>query len=74
MPKQLIVKGHTLPYEGRVSTFMRMGSGPGKGKCSCGAESSETLPTTAARQRWHREHKQAILDQRMGPEGVGTGQ
>lgn len=58
------LKGHGLRFEGRVNGYFGMGSGPGKGRCSCGAE-SETLPTTAARQRWHRQHKAraaALLD------------
>lgn len=61
MAKQLIVKGHTLPLEGRVMNWRGPGSGPGRGRCSCGATSEEELPTTAARQRWHREHKLAVL-------------
>ena len=55
-----LVKGHTLLFEGRVSTYHGYGTGPGRGRCSCGAE-SETLPTTAARKRWHREHKDASV-------------
>jgi hypothetical protein len=69
MPKQLIVKGHYLRHEGRV---FRIGeryylslrwverSGPGLCRCSCGWE-SESLPTTAARQRAHRAHKEAVV-------------
>lgn len=55
------VPGHTLWHEGRILTYHGWGSGEGKGLCSCG-EQSPALPTTAARQRWHREHKQAVLD------------
>lgn len=62
MPKQLIVKGHTLPFEGRVYGYLGLASGPGLGRCSCGVTSGKQLPTTAARQRWHREHKQAVID------------
>lgn len=49
-------------YEGRVpDPFARWGqrNGPGSALCECG-ERSPDLPTTAARQRWHRDHKQAI--------------
>lgn len=52
--------GHTLPHEGRVLVYGGWSKGPGKARCSCGAESSETLPTIAARQRWHRWHKDAV--------------
>lgn len=31
----------------------------GRALCECGAE-SPVLPSTAARKRWHREHKDAI--------------
>ncbi len=31
-------------------------SGQGRAVCSCGAY-SESLPTAAARRRWHNEHK-----------------
>lgn len=34
--------------------------GRGVGACSCGAK-SEPLPSNAARKRWHREHKQAVV-------------
>lgn len=60
------IKGHGLRGEGRVlSTGGWVKSGPDVGRCECGA-SSDHLPNTAARKRWHREHKQAVLDQR-GP-------
>lgn len=39
----------------------RLGTGPGKGRCSCGVTSEWELPTTAARQRWHRIHKGDVL-------------
>lgn len=53
--------GHTLPYEGRVKSYFGLGNGPGRAKCSCGAESS-ALESTAARQRWHRQHKDEIRE------------
>lgn len=61
MPKQLRVRGHTLPYEGRVKRAGFLGNGTGFGKCSCGASSRVPLPDTAARQRWHRDHKADVL-------------
>lgn len=33
----------------------------GHGHCSCGAMSDHEI-TTAARQRWHREHKAAVAN------------
>lgn len=61
MSAQVRVKGHTLPFEGRVRSVYRYGSGPGHGRCSCGAASADMLPSTAARQRWHRQHKSDVL-------------
>jgi hypothetical protein len=63
MAKQLRVPGHTLPWEGRVSDYTAywgVRGGSGRTHCSCGEQSPE-LPSTAARQRWHREHKEAFL-------------
>lgn len=60
MAKQLRVPGHALRFEGRVRTGWTYGSGPGTAQCSCGEE-SPCLLTTAARQRWHREHKAAVV-------------
>lgn len=54
------LKGHGLRNEGRVRSWCGWGSGPGRARCSCGEESS-TLPTTASRQRWHREHKDRVV-------------
>jgi hypothetical protein len=60
------VKGHGLRWEGRaLSIDARLHNGVGHGRCECGGRSPE-LPNTAARKRWHREHKQAVLDQ-LGP-------
>lgn len=58
-----VVKGHGLQWEGKTRDQWMYGSGitAGVGHCSCGGRSPE-LPTTAARQRWHKKHKQAILD------------
>lgn len=55
-----LVPGHVLKNEGRVWGGLAWGSGPGLGRCLCGA-TSETLTTNAARQQWHREHKAEIL-------------
>lgn len=67
------VVGHELRNEGRVFRigeryYASLGSGerngPGSARCSCGAE-SPSLPTTAARQRWHRQHKADVLARRV---------
>jgi hypothetical protein len=55
---------HELPWEGRVEdslAYWGVRHGEGTTSCSCG-EQSPVLPTTAARQRWHREHKDAIRE------------
>lgn len=61
------VEGHTLWYEGAVHDAsglvvlpIRRG-GRGRGRCSCNAL-SEMLDSGAARRRWHRRHKQEVLD------------
>jgi hypothetical protein len=54
--------GHALPYEGRIAdrlAYWGSRGGEGATRCSCGEE-SPVLPSTSARQRWHREHKDAI--------------
>jgi hypothetical protein len=54
--------GHGLRYEGKTPDPLApwgQRNGPGPARCECGWE-SEPLPTTAARQRAHREHKEAI--------------
>lgn len=61
--KQLRVTGHTLRYEGRVPGAHWPGNGEGQCLCSCG-ERSVNLPSTAARQRWHKKHKQAVMAER----------
>lgn len=62
MSKQLIVKGHTLPFEGRLVGQWHQDGGNGEGatKCRCGVP-SPVLPSTAERQRWHRAHKLDVL-------------
>ncbi len=63
MAKQLRVPGHMLRDSGRIWVgwpLLRYSYGPGYGVCSCG-ERSPDLPSTAARQRWHRQHKEALL-------------
>jgi hypothetical protein len=76
------VKGHGLRGEGlafvQEPAYFGGPSGPrmvfdqkGQGLCHCGAW-SPILPTTAARRRWHREHKQAVLDER-GPAATCVG-
>lgn len=34
--------------------------GPGHAKCSCREVSGESLPTGAARRRWHGRHKEQV--------------
>lgn len=57
-----LVKGHTLLFEGSPcgDAFWKR-SGTGRGKCSCGIM-SPLLPSNAARQRWHRQHKQEMRE------------
>jgi hypothetical protein len=46
------VKGHAWrPTKG----------GAGRALCECGKK-SPVLPSTAARKRWHRQHKDAVRD------------
>lgn len=60
--------GHALRREGAVyddngrlldSGGQVVRSGPGRAKCECGAL-SEVLPSTSARQKWHRDHKRTV--------------
>lgn len=63
--------GHELLFEGQpcgVHFYARNGNG--LGKCSCG-ELSELLPTNAARQRWHRQHKADIAAKIAHPRKEG---
>lgn len=59
-----LLKGHALWREGRACTpngfDLVDGSLPGYAFCECDARSVE-LPTTAARKRWHKQHKEEIL-------------
>lgn len=50
--------GHELRNEGRVYDGIHLVR-EGASRCSCG-EWSPLLPSSAARKRWHREHKDAI--------------
>ncbi len=75
MAEQLRVPGHGLLFEGRVANGWSFGTGPGRARCSCGKRSPD-LPSTAARQRWHRQHKRAVLDEQeavVGTEAAGGG-
>jgi len=59
-PNRLV--GHGLRDEGRVKDPAgRLWNCEGSTRCECG-ERSPVLPTTAARKRWHREHKDAVRD------------
>jgi hypothetical protein len=56
------IAGHTLPDEGRLNGdngLMSRCNGAGSIQCSCG-QPSPVLPSTAARKRWHRDHKDTI--------------
>ena len=59
MKGKTLLKGHTLLGEGRPIETCFRGIGKGKAYCSCG-QLSPVLECTAARKRWHKEHKQAI--------------
>jgi len=65
MNRPIRVYGHTDPTQGaphdaagRSITSGR--TGMGRARCSCGALSPEALPSQAARQRWHRRHREAL--------------
>lgn len=63
--------GHELRHEGRVwnGVTREYGNGSGVTACTCGVE-SPYLPSTNARKRWHREHKDAVraaMDTRRNP-------
>lgn len=66
--------GHGLIAEGwpYIGTEVRKShrSGHGMGKCECGTM-SPMLPSTAARKRWHRDHKQEIRARTSTPAGPG---
>ena len=59
-PTSALVKGHRLLFEGRTSNDRWRHTATGVGRCSCGGISHE-LTSDAARKRWHREHKGAVL-------------
>lgn len=46
-------------YFGGKVVYVDYDARTGRALCECGAE-SPVLPSTAARKRWHREHKDAI--------------
>lgn len=53
------IRGHGLLREGRTGSS-RHSVSSGQATCECGERSPE-LPSTAARQRWHREHKAELV-------------
>ena len=73
----LIVKGHELRSEGTgfytpgdphyrshyPSSLLHEWIPPDRALCSCGVY-SDHLPSDRARKRWHRAHKQEVLDAR----------
>lgn len=63
-----IIPGHKLSSEGapfsakgRRTGRIQSTGGTGWAKCHCGALSETALPSAAARRRWHRQHKAAII-------------
>ena len=60
----MIVKGHGLLREGaahdEAGNYHGISMYVGYGFCECGARSS-LLESTAARKRWHREHKAVVV-------------
>ncbi len=67
------VRGHGLRREGRAydAQGCYTGRNTGHAVCECGIVSDE-LPSTAARQRWHREvHKAAIAADQRRASDVG---
>jgi len=67
MDKRHRVAGHALRREGAafdergrlLSRGLYNQANSGHAKCECGAL-SEDLPSTAARKRWHAEHKASL--------------
>lgn len=74
--KRTAIRGHALQYEGRAAEPDSIGpswpllrltyKSEGVAYCECGAQ-SPVLPSTAARQRWHRNiHKAEVREQSNG--------
>jgi hypothetical protein len=66
------IRGHALQYGGQAAESLAGGyyrliqQSEGVAYCECGAV-SPTLPSTAARQRWHREvHKPEVRARQDG--------
>lgn len=57
--RSLHLHGHGLIGEGRP-VGVHVGK-VGKGGCRCGAQSHHTLPSDAARKRWHKQHVVIVL-------------
>lgn len=71
--ESLNISGHGLRNEGAPFIRVPRGwelkfptqdtvAGDGYGICECGANSAN-LPSAAARKRWHRVHKEAVLSE-----------
>lgn len=56
MTERLLVPGHTLVNRGRSFLDGQLSYA----ECSCGAVST-FLPSTRARQRWHRAHREMMV-------------
>ncbi len=58
------INGHGLQREGRAHDHhgRYTGTKVGYGLCACGARSGRLL-STAARQRWHVEHKEDVQEE-----------
>lgn len=55
------IRGHALLHEGRTKVgYFHLDNGFGPASCECGVESPD-LTSTAARKRWHKEHKAEVL-------------
>lgn len=65
MSKALLVKGHTLLFEGQPMGYRR--TGIGHAKCSCG-DCSPELDSNSKRKQWHREHKAQVAAERTEKE------
>lgn len=65
--KAVRLPGHELMFEGAAygpdgsRLHWNTVAGYGYAKCGCGSMSPEALASAAARKRWHRAHKDAVL-------------
>ena len=57
----LIGKGRAFEYLWTTTALLHVRGPVGRAVCSCG-QVSESLPSTAARRRWHDRHKTYLRD------------